>query len=76
MVMLTAGLRTLCTCADADSWFGEGLDPETLAQCDAAVGACGAGDVFLVIGTSSTVYPAAMYAPMAKKNGATVIEVR
>ena len=52
-------------------WFGESLDPRVLESADAAVSAC---DVCLVVGTSSVVYPAAMFAPLAAQNGAAVAE--
>ncbi|KAG7308041.1 hypothetical protein JYU34_006681 [Plutella xylostella] len=52
-------------------WFGEGLEPEVLNKAEAAMSAC---DVCLVVGTSSVVYPAAMFAPQAAARGATVAE--
>jgi NAD-dependent deacetylase len=53
-------------------WFGESLDPTDLRQCNDALGSC---DLFLVIGTSGVVYPAAGFATMAKEVGATVVEI-
>ena len=53
-------------------WFGEGLDA---AVWDNAEEAARAADVFLVIGTSAVVYPAASLAPLAKASGARVVEV-
>ena len=41
-------------------WFGENLDERVLAKTDADLEAC---DLCLVVGTSSIVYPAAMFAP-------------
>ncbi|XP_023940792.1 NAD-dependent protein deacylase sirtuin-5, mitochondrial [Bicyclus anynana] len=52
-------------------WFGEGLDPIVLEQAGAAMSSC---DVCLVVGTSSVVYPAAMFAPQAAQRGAIVAE--
>jgi|TARA_B100000315_G_scaffold215699_2_gene215144 NAD-dependent deacetylase len=52
-------------------WFGESLDPEVLRQCDAALDC----DLFLTIGTSSVVYPAASLAPEAKRRGAYTVEI-
>ena len=52
-------------------WFGEAIPPEALETAAAAAGNC---DVFLSIGTSSVVWPAAGLAETAKANGATVIE--
>ncbi len=50
-------------------WFGEG--PHDL---DRAIAAARTADVFLVIGTSGVVYPAASLPVMAKESGAYVIE--
>ena len=52
-------------------WFGEPIDPHVLHACDAAV-AC---DVFLSIGTSSVVYPAAGLVHSAKRRGAFTVEI-
>jgi NAD-dependent deacetylase len=53
-------------------WFGEMLPPEALEAADAAVAACG---VFISVGTSSVVYPAAGYVDMARRRGAFTAEV-
>jgi NAD-dependent deacetylase len=53
-------------------WFGESLWEEDLRRCDQAIKAC---DLFLVIGTSGVVYPAAGFASVAKEVGALVIEI-
>jgi NAD-dependent protein deacetylase/lipoamidase len=52
-------------------WFGEPLDPGILQRCLAATGC----DVFLSIGTSSVVYPAAGFASRAKTQGAYTVEI-
>jgi NAD-dependent deacetylase len=52
-------------------WFGESLDPEDTA---AAVDAC-ACDVFLTIGTSAIVYPAAGLVHEARRRGAFTAEI-
>ena len=53
-------------------WFGEMLPPAALeAASEAARGA----DVFLSVGTSSLVYPAAALPFEALENGATLVEV-
>jgi NAD-dependent deacetylase len=52
-------------------WFGEPLHPEHVAQATAATG----GDVFLTIGTSSVVYPAAALVHQAQARGAFTIEI-
>jgi NAD-dependent deacetylase len=69
----------LPTCQDCKAllrphivWFGESLDPTDLRRCNDALGSC---DLFLVIGTSGVVYPAAGFATMAKEAGATVVEI-
>jgi NAD-dependent deacetylase len=53
-------------------WFGESLPAETLAAAEAAARDC---DVFLCIGTSSVVYPAAALPEIALAAGAMVVEV-
>ncbi len=53
-------------------WFGEALPVEAWAQAENAASQC---DVFLSIGTSSLVYPAAGLAQLAQQNGATLIEI-
>jgi NAD-dependent deacetylase len=52
-------------------WFGEAIDPEVLDRCLRAT-AC---DVFLSIGTSSIVHPAAGLAAAAKAHGAYTVEI-
>lgn len=53
-------------------WFGEGLAQEDLIRSYEATRAC---DVFVIVGTSGVVYPAASLAPAARAAGASVIEV-
>jgi NAD-dependent deacetylase len=53
-------------------WFGEAI-PE--AALDASFAAAADCDVFLSIGTSSLVYPAAGLASVAAESGATIIEI-
>jgi NAD-dependent deacetylase len=53
-------------------WFGESLD-ERLLQ--AAADAARAAEVFLAIGTSAVVYPAAGLIDVAKRGGAKIVEV-
>ena len=53
-------------------WFGEAIPPGPMLAAAAAAESC---DVFLSIGTSSLVYPAASLAESALRAGATVIEV-
>lgn len=53
-------------------WFGENLDP---ADLDAATEAAASSDVFLAVGTSAVVYPAASLIPLARNHGARVFEI-
>ena len=53
-------------------WFGEPL-PSDVWQ--AAENASRSADLFLLIGTSAVVYPAAGLAPIAKSGGARVVEI-
>ncbi len=52
-------------------WFGETIDPAILQRAAAAT-AC---DVFLSIGTSSVVYPAAGLVHEARRHGAFTVEI-
>ncbi|KAM9808104.1 NAD-dependent protein deacylase sirtuin-5, mitochondrial-like [Neosynchiropus ocellatus] len=52
-------------------WFGESLDSDVLRQAEEALERC---DLCLVAGTSSVVYPAAMFAPQAADRGVPVAE--
>jgi NAD-dependent deacetylase len=53
-------------------WFGEALPHGVWAQAEEVARAA---DVFLVIGTSAVVYPAAGLVGLAKANGARVVEI-
>ena len=52
-------------------WFGEGIDRDVLQRSAEAL-AC---DIFLTIGTSSVVYPAAQLVHEAKSRGAYTVEM-
>ncbi|NP_001191422.1 sirtuin-5 [Aplysia californica] len=52
-------------------WFGESLDQEVLRQTSEELEKC---DLCLVVGTSSVVYPAAMFAPQVAGRGVPVAE--
>ncbi|KAK4316437.1 hypothetical protein Pmani_012401 [Petrolisthes manimaculis] len=52
-------------------WFGEGLDSNILERADDELSVC---DLCLVVGTSSVVYPAAMFAPQVAQRGVPVAE--
>jgi NAD-dependent deacetylase len=53
-------------------WFGEPLPPEIWKAAETAARS---SDLFLVIGTSAVVYPAAGLAQLAKSSGARVVEI-
>ena len=53
-------------------WFGEAIPERALKQSFAAASDC---DVFLSVGTSSLVFPAAGLADIANDSGAVVIEI-
>lgn len=53
-------------------WFGEAIPDDALSRASAAAVEC---DVFLSIGTSSQVFPAAALADTARDNGAYTVEL-
>jgi NAD-dependent deacetylase len=53
-------------------WFGEAIPRQALLAADAAAADC---DVFLSVGTSALVYPAAGLAEVALRRGVPVIEI-
>jgi NAD-dependent deacetylase len=53
-------------------WFEEQLPEDAMAQANFATNTC---DVFLSIGTSTVVYPAAHLPTAALQHGATVVEI-
>uniref|UniRef100_H2MC33 NAD-dependent protein deacylase sirtuin-5, mitochondrial n=1 Tax=Oryzias latipes TaxID=8090 RepID=H2MC33_ORYLA len=52
-------------------WFGESLDADVLSRSHEVLDSC---DLCLVVGTSSVVYPAAMFAPQVAARGVPVAE--
>ena len=52
-------------------WFGESLDPDVMLQAARAT-EC---DVFITIGTSAVVYPAAGFIDAARRHGAFTVEI-
>ncbi|MFO1463139.1 MAG: NAD-dependent deacylase [bacterium] len=52
-------------------WFGEMLDPRHIAEAERACDA----DLFLIVGTSGEVWPAAGFAHQAKAAGAQLVEI-
>ena len=65
-----------CSCGALERpgvvWFGEALPTDVWEQAQQAAREA---DVFLVIGTSAVVYPAAGLVELAKTSGATVVEI-
>ncbi len=53
-------------------WFGESLDSGVIQFAEAESYQC---DLFLSVGTSAQVYPAAGFAQLAKSRGAKVVEI-
>ncbi len=53
-------------------WFGESLPTDVWREADAAARSA---DLFVLIGTSAVVYPAAGLASIAKSSGARVVEI-
>ena len=53
-------------------WFGESLPQDVLQLADSSARTC---DIFLSIGTSAEVFPAAALPITAKQNGAYVVEI-
>ena len=53
-------------------WFGEAIDPRVLRRAASAAAGC---DLFLSIGTSSLVYPAAGLVDEARRGGAFTVEI-
>jgi NAD-dependent deacetylase len=52
--------------------FGQALDPETIRRAEVATAAC---DVFLAVGTTLSVHPAAGFAPRSRRHGARLVIV-
>jgi NAD-dependent deacetylase len=66
----------VCSCQGklrpAVVWFGENLDPDVLNTAYEEASGC---DLFVSVGTSSTVYPAAGLIEVAHRAGACLVEV-
>lgn len=65
-----------CTCGGAERpgvvWFGEGLPQDVWLRAEEAARRA---QVFLVIGTSAVVFPAAGLVGLAKSSGAKIVEI-
>ncbi len=53
-------------------WFGEPIPDAAMNRANLAVAAC---DVFMSVGTSAQVYPAAGFALAARQHGASLVEI-
>jgi NAD-dependent deacetylase len=53
-------------------WFGDGMKVDIFRNAENAIKSC---DLFIGVGTSGVVYPAAALPSLAIKNGATMIEI-
>lgn len=53
-------------------WFGEAIPGEALER---SVASAQSSELFIAVGTSATVYPAAGLADLARDNGATIAEI-
>jgi len=53
-------------------WFEDALDPAVVRRAETALGGC---DLFVSVGTSGVVYPAAELPRIAVESGATTVEV-
>ncbi|HHE31988.1 MAG TPA: NAD-dependent deacylase [Chlorobaculum parvum] len=67
-------LRCDCGCwlRPAITWFGDMLDEVVMQQASEIIAAC---DLFISIGTSGTVWPAAGFPDLARQTGAYCIEI-
>lgn len=69
-------LPPLCECGELARpgvvWFGENLPANIWSAAQQATTSC---DVFIVVGTSAVVYPAAGLVPLARASGAKIIEI-
>lgn len=54
------------------TWFGDLLDEKVMRQASARIAAC---DLFVSIGTSGTVWPAAGFPALARQAGAVCVEI-
>jgi NAD-dependent deacetylase len=70
------GIPPRCECGGLQRpgvvWFGEPLPAKIWQE---AAAAARSSDLFLLVGTSAMVYPAAGLAPIAKSSGARVVEI-
>lgn len=52
-------------------WFGESLDPDSIDRAADAADC----DIFMTVGTSAVVYPAAGFIDIARRRGAFIVEI-
>jgi len=53
-------------------WFGDALDPQVVQSALEIIGGC---DLFIAVGTSGVVWPAAGFPAVARRNGARCVEI-
>lgn len=53
-------------------WFGEAIDADVIERASTAAQAC---DLFMAVGTSAEVHPAASLADLARRRGARIAEI-
>jgi NAD-dependent deacetylase len=53
-------------------WFEDAVDDAVFARAGELIGAC---DLFVSVGTSAVVYPAANFIPLAQRGGAYMVEI-
>ncbi|MFT4048030.1 MAG: Sir2 family NAD-dependent protein deacetylase [Solimonas sp.] len=54
------------------TWFEDSVDEDVFSRAGELIAGC---DLFVSIGTSAVVYPAADFIPLAQRNGARMVEV-
>ena len=54
------------------TWFEDAVDEAVFARAGERIAAC---DLFVSVGTSAVVYPAASFIPLAQRNGALMVEI-
>lgn len=74
-----AGTFATRRCADCGAalrpditWFEDAVDETVFARAGELIGAC---DLFVSVGTSAVVYPAAGFIPLAQRGGALMVEI-
>lgn len=76
---IAAGSFATRHCADCGAalrpdiiWFEDAVDEAVFARAERLIGHC---DLFVSVGTSAVVYPAASFIPLAQRSGASMVEI-